>query len=47
MDIRKFIGTGGMSYLDLQGNTTEFTPQDVEMAIFSWATKNSEFFINR
>jgi hypothetical protein len=42
--IANLLTQSGTRYIDWHGNTTEFTPQDVEMAIFSWATKNSALF---
>lgn len=42
--IAKVLIQSGVTYEDLSNNPHEFTPQDVEMAIFSWATKHKSFF---
>ena len=34
----------GYFYTDIDGTELEFSPVDVEMAIFSWATKNRDLF---
>lgn len=43
-DIADALNANGYSYDDINGFRQEFTPIDVDMAIFSWATKNRSLF---
>ena len=45
-DIADALNANGCIYYNTDGFREKFTPIDVEMAIFSWATRNSRLFDN-
>jgi hypothetical protein len=42
--IAKELGKSCIGYTDIHGECVEFLPIDVEMAVFSWAIRNSDLF---